>query len=280
MGEFSTNTALLFSVVIMFLTVYFSYRGFKDKVFFEKYLFRVDNILVSKDYKRLLTSGLLHGNWFHLIFNMYAFFSFSEALESQMGSGQYLMIYFFSLVGGSLFALYIHRNHGDYSAIGASGAICGLIFASVALFPGISIGLILIPAQIPGWLFALIFVAISIYGIKSNAGNIGHDAHLGGALAGMLVAIAMNPEIIFYNYIPILCLLTPTIIFLYFILAMPEILLINTSFSSRNSYMSKDEEYNLKKFNKQKDIDRILDKINEKGLDSLTSREKELLDEF
>ncbi|MBO9698690.1 MAG: rhomboid family intramembrane serine protease [Sporocytophaga sp.] len=280
MGEFSTNTALLFSVVIMFLTVYFSYRGFKDKVFFEKYLFRVDNILASKDYKRLLTSGFLHANWFHLIFNLYAFFSFSEALESQMGSGQFLMIYFLSLLGGSLFALYIHRNHGNYSAIGASGAICGLIFASVALFPGISIGLILIPAQIPGWLFALIFVAISIYGIKSNAGNIGHDAHLGGALTGTLVAIAMNPEIIFYNYIPILCLLTPTIIFLYFILAMPEILLINNSFSSRNDYMSKDEEYNLRKFNKQKDIDRILDKINEKGLDSLTSKEKELLDEF
>lgn len=280
MGEFSTNTALLFSVVIMFLTVYFSYRGFKDQVFFEKYLFRVDNILVSKDYKRLLSSGFLHANWFHLIFNIYAFFTFSEALESQMGSVQFLLIYFLSLLGGSLFALYIHRNHGDYSAIGASGAICGLIFASVALFPGISIGLILIPAQIPGWLFALIFVAISIYGIKSNAGNIGHDAHLGGALAGMLVAIAMNPEIIFYNYIPILCLLAPTITFLYFILAMPEILLINTFSTSRKSYMSKDEEFNLRKFNKQKDIDRILDKINEKGLDSLTSKEKELLDEF
>lgn len=280
MGAFSTNTALLFSVVIMFLTVYFSYRGFKDKTFFEKYLFRVDNILIYKDYKRLFSSGFLHANWFHLIFNTYAFFSFSEALESQMGSGQFLMIYFLSLLGGNLFALYIHRNHGDYSAIGASGAICGIIFASVALFPGISIGLLFIPTQIPGWLFALIFVAISIYGIKSNAGNIGHDAHLGGALTGVLVAIAMNPEIIFDNYIPILCLLAPTITFLYFILAMPEILLINSSFSLGKSYMTKDEEYNHRKYNKQKDIDRILDKINEKGIDSLTSREKELLDEF
>ncbi|GAL84508.1 rhomboid family protein [Sporocytophaga myxococcoides] len=197
-----------------------------------------------------------------------------------MGSGQFLTIYFLSLLGGNLFALFIHRNHGDYSAIGASGAICGLIFASVAIFPGISIGLIFIPAQIPGWLFALSFVAISIYGIKSNAGNIGHDAHLGGALTGILVAIAMNPEIIFYNYIPILCLLAPTVTFLYFILAMPEILLINSSFTSGKTHMTKDEEYNLRKFNKQKDIDRILDKINEKGIDSLTTKEKELLDEF
>jgi membrane associated rhomboid family serine protease len=282
MGAFSTNSALLFSIVIMFFTIYCSYRGFKSRAFFEKYLFSVEAILLFKDYKRLISSGFLHANWIHLIFNIYAFFSFSEALESQLGSVQFLVIYFCSLLGGNLLTLYLHRSQGSYRAIGASGAICGLIFATVALFPGISIGLLFLPLQIPGWLFALLFVAISIYGMRSNAGGISHDAHLGGALTGMLTVICMNPGVLRENYIPILCLTAPVIVFLIFIIAMPQLLLIRDSAKPRHSYsyMTRDEEYNLQKYNKQKAIDRILDKINEKGLDSLTSQERELLDKF
>jgi len=86
-------------------------------------------------------------------------------------------------VGGNLLALVIHRKNPSYSSVGASGAINGVIFASIAVFPGMKIFFM------PGWVFGLIFILYSLYGIRSQKQNIGHESHLGGALAGMLVAI-------------------------------------------------------------------------------------------
>src|SRR5205085_7101779 len=112
-----------------------SYQGLRNYHYFDKYSFQVDEILLGKDYKRLVTSGFLHVSWTHLIFNMITFYCFSYGLEATLGATKFLMIYFGSLLGGNLLSLFIHRHHHDYSAVGASGAISGLVFASIALFP-------------------------------------------------------------------------------------------------------------------------------------------------
>ena len=169
-------------LIILIVNVIFSYKGFTNEQFFDGYKFEVDRILVNKDYKRLITSGFLHVNWTHLIFNMVSLIFFSGSVESYLGGVQFLIIYMASLIGGNLFTLLIHKNHGDYNAVGASGAVCGIIFASIALFPGMGVGIFFIPFSIPGWLYGVLYVLYSIYGIKSTKGNIGHEAHLGGAL--------------------------------------------------------------------------------------------------
>lgn len=135
----------ILTLVLLIANGLITYKGLNDIIFIDKYVFNVDQILVNKDYKRLITSGFLHADWMHFAFNMITLYLFSQSLEAYVGIPVFLILYFGSLIGGNLFALYIHRNHPDYTAIGASGAVSGLVFASIGLFPGMEIGFILLP---------------------------------------------------------------------------------------------------------------------------------------
>ena len=271
----------IISLLLLILNVIISIRGFNNPAFFDRYKFEVERILVYKEYIRLISSGFLHVNWFHLIFNTIALAAFSGMVESYLGSVQFLLVYFASLIGGDLLALFIHRNNGDYTAVGASGAISGIIFASIALFPGMNVGLFFLPISMPGWLFGLIFVLVSIYGIKSKRDNIGHEAHLGGALVGMLVGILFDPSALVNNWLTITIILVPTLIFIYLILTRPHILLIdNYFFKQHPKYYNIDHKYNADRVSKQQEVDRILEKINKTGIGSLSKKEKETLKEY
>ena len=268
----------LFLIIANFI---FSYKGFKDLSFFDNYKFEVDKIFINKEYKRLITSGFLHVNWPHLIFNMFSLFAFSYFLESQIGGLNFLMIYFGSLIGGDLLALFVHKHHGDYSAVGASGAVCGVIFASIALFPDLGIGIFGLPFSIPSWIYGIIYVLYSIYAIKSKNDNVGHEAHLGGALIGMILATLIQPTALIQNYLIILLITIPTIIFIYLILTKPHILLIdNYYFKSHIKYENIDHQYNEERAKRQKEIDVLLDKISKKGIESLSKQEKQKLNEY
>ena len=274
-----TNSGTI-TLIIIIANVIFSSIGFKNETFFEGYKFEVDKILINKDYKRLITSGFLHVSWKHLIFNMLSLYFFSSIIENDLGGFKFLIIYFASLIGGDLLSLFVHRNHGDYNSVGASGAVCGVIFACIALYPGIDIGFFILPIGIPGWLYGLVYVGYSIYGIKSKKDNVGHEAHLGGALIGMLVALLLVPTAIVENYFTILIIAVPTIAFIYLIATRPHILMVDNLFFKKNNNYTLDQKYNADRTNKQKEIDRILDKISSKGMDSLNNKEKEMLKEF
>lgn len=138
-----------------------------------------------------------------------------------------------------------------------------------------------LPLSIPAWLFGIAFVGYSIYGIKSKRDNIGHEAHLGGALVGMLIALLMEPSAIMGNYITILLILVPSIVFMYLIVTRPGSLLIDNFFyNAHQDFYSVDHKYNTDKFRKQSEIDRILDKINTRGIGSLTRKERSILEEY
>ena len=203
----------------------FSYKGFTDSIFFDKYLFQVNKVLYEKQYYRLLTSGFLHADWSHLLFNMLSFYSFANNLEDLLGPAKFLIIYFASLLGGDMLALIIHKKQGNYRAVGASGAVCGVIFAAIALFPGIEVGFLFIPVPIPGWIFGIGYALYTIYGIRSNTGNIGHEAHLGGALIGLTTAIIVEPRALEVNLVPILLIAAPSVLFILILVIKPEILL-------------------------------------------------------
>ncbi len=268
------------SILIIAANIIFSYKGFTSQSFFDRYSFEVDRILIDRDYKRLITSGFLHVSWHHLIFNMISLLLFSAMLEGYLGPLGFAVTYFISLAGGNLMALFIHRSHGDYSAVGASGAISGVIFASIALFPGLHVGLILLPIHIPGWLFGVVYVLYSIYGIRSRRDNIGHEAHLGGALAGILTALAFYPSAIVNNLFTIAVILIPMTVFTWVIVKQPQFLLID-NFWFKNQYnYTVDDRYNLQKKNTQQEVDRILDKISKRGLNSLSRKEREVLEEY
>jgi membrane associated rhomboid family serine protease len=259
--------------------VILSYLAFRDKNLFNQLKFHVKSVRFHHQYYRIITSAFLHASWMHLLFNMISLILFSNLVIVSAGIFAYLLIYFISLTGGDLLSLFIHRNHPDYSSIGASGAVNGIIFASIAINPGLKLSLILFPVFIPAWLFGLLFVLISIYGIKSTRDEIGHDAHLGGAVTGILVAVLLIPEIVIYNYLTVLIIVLPALFFIYLIISRPHLLIINFNFNkSYKNYFSIDEKYNIEKTEQQNELDRILDKINKTGIKSLTEKEKSFLD--
>jgi membrane associated rhomboid family serine protease len=270
----------IISLILIVITSIISYKGFHDRAFFARYEFEVEKVLLYKDYKRLVTSGFLHVGWMHLVFNMLSLYFFSGVVELGLGPINFLLIYFASLVGGELLSLFIHRRHGDYTSVGASGAVCGVLFASVALYPSMGISMFLLPISIPAWVYALAFVLFSIYGIRSRKNNIGYDAHLGGALVGMVLALLMRPSAFVENYPIILLILVPTAGFIYIIVTRPHLLLIDNLFFRQHRDVTIDQRYNMERADQQQEVDRILDKISKKGMKSLTAKEKETLKSY
>src|SRR5215831_19608115 len=183
------------TMLLMLITGITSYFGFRSYAVEEKYIFNPERILAGKEYYRLVTSALLHADWRHLILNLITLYCFGGPIETFLGKWQFLLIYFGAVIGGDLLSLYIHRSH-EYRAYGASGGVCGLVFAYILMFPGSGISFF-IPIAIPGWLYAIGFMLISFFGMKGSLrGNIGHDAHLGGAIVGFLIAAGSHPEFV------------------------------------------------------------------------------------
>jgi membrane associated rhomboid family serine protease len=206
------NPVVLLLIVVTCLV---SYKGFTDYGFFEKFKFQVTRIRNGEKI-RMLSSGFLHADWLHLIFNMYALYLFGDIVAKSLGNGKFLIIYFGSLIVGSLYSFYYHRNEPYYSAIGASGAVSGVVYSCILLYPNMKLGLILIPVEIPGYIFGVAYLLYSIYGMKNKLGNIGHSAHLGGAIGGFLLTLVIFPQIFVTNLTMVIVLSIPIFILVFF----------------------------------------------------------------
>jgi membrane associated rhomboid family serine protease len=275
------NELGIIGLAILAVTFLVSYKGFKDSFYFDQHLFRVGDILHGKEYQRLISSGFLHAGWTHLLLNAATFYCFSGSIEEYLGFKNFLIIYFLSLVGGNVLSLFLHRHDSGYTAVGASGAIAGLVFATIALYPGVQISLSVLPSyHVPGWLFGLLYVIVSAYGISVKRDNIGHDAHLGGGLVGLVTAVTLHPELLRTNYLAIGAILLPTCAFLYLLLKEPVPVSSGTLFSSRPLYQSVDDRYTSERKKREEELDELLDKISHKGFEGLSTREKKELEKL
>lgn len=184
----------LVTIVIIAANVMMSFKGFGDRGFFEKYKFNVGSIKAGEQI-RMLSSGFLHADVTHLLFNMFTLYFFAGSVVSVLGSFKFIVIYFASLIFGNLLSLYFHKDEPWYSAIGASGAVTGILYAAILLQPDMSLYMFFIPIPIPGYVFGIGYLLYSIYGMKNKVGNIGHDAHFGGAIGGYVVTLIMMPRL-------------------------------------------------------------------------------------
>lgn len=207
----------IFTGGIIIATGLISLYGFRNRTSYEGSIFSVQAILVNRQYYRLITSQFFHIDWAHLIFNMFSFYSFARHVELIYGIPITALIYFGSAIGGDLLALALNRKNLHYRAVGASGAVCGMIFASIFLLPGGSVIVFPIPVPIPSWLFAILFILATIYGIGRQQSDIGHEAHLGGALSGVIGSILITPDILYKDYLLLIAVVMPVIIFLIII---------------------------------------------------------------
>lgn len=187
-----------------------SYKAFQDISFFRKYEFHIASIRAGEQI-RMFSSAFLHADWAHLFFNMFTLYMFAPVVLGDMGNIPFLLIYVGSLICGSLLTLYFHQNDYSYRAVGASGAVTGIIFSSILIEDRL-----MIFGFLPGSLYGFIYLLSSIYGMKSKSDNIGHTAHFGGAIGGYVITLSQRPILFTENTYMVILLAVP-IVLLFFL---------------------------------------------------------------
>ena len=198
------------AILIIGLNIFFSYRGFSDRIFFNKYKFSPSSIKRGEKI-RYISSGFLHVDTTHLIVNMFTLYFFVDAVIFRVGEINFIIIYFTSLVFGNWLTYRFNSNNINYSAVGASGAVMGIVYSAILLNPDMTLFFFVLP--MPGYLFGLGYLFYSIYSMKKVNDNIGHEAHLGGAIAGFFSTIFISPAVVFTNLFTVLILLIPIVYF-------------------------------------------------------------------
>ena len=159
------------------------------------------------------SSGFLHVDFSHLALNLFTLYVFSDVVLGRIGSFYFLLIYFSSLFFGNYFALKFHKNEPYYSAVGASGAVTGIVYSSILLYPQMKLALIFFPIPFPAYIFGIGYLLYSIYGMQKSLGNTGHTAHFGGAISGLLITILINPMILIDETWIVVLLISPILIY-------------------------------------------------------------------
>jgi len=159
----------------------------------ERNLFRPFWFLPRRQYWTAITSGFVHADLGHLLFNSLTYWFFAFPLERMIGSARFAALYFIGLLASDTGTYFKHRRDPDYACLGASGAILAVLFASIVYIPHQSIMIMPIPLPIPAPLFAIGYLAYSFYAARAQRGRINHDAHFYGALAGLAFVALTDP---------------------------------------------------------------------------------------
>ena len=156
-----------------------------------------------KEWYRLFSYGLVHAGWGHLFFNMLTLYFFGSVVEQYFGAAfgegtgviLYVVLYVSALAVSSLWDLFKQKDNPGYNAVGASGAVSAILFASILFEPKMGIYIYLIPIPVPGYIFAPLYLLYCWYMARRNMDNIGHSAHFWGAVYGLVFPLACRPDI-------------------------------------------------------------------------------------
>jgi len=195
---------------IIVANVLISWKGFEDYSFMRKYEFHVGSIR-SGEQIRMLSSGFLHADIMHLLFNMLTLWFFAPVVLGWLGNFSFALVYFGSLIFGSLLTMVFHKNDYSYRAVGASGAVTGVLYSAILLQPDMMLGIFFV-IPIPAYLFGILYLLYSIYGMRAKNDNIGHTAHFGGAVGGYLITLIKEPLLLTDHTLMVILLAIPIVI--------------------------------------------------------------------
>ena len=182
------------AMVILAVTIATSLLGmYRMPRIIDRCLFRPYFFLRRKQYDTIYLSGFVHADLGHLLFNMVTFYFFAFPMERHVGTSQFLILYFVGLVVSHSCTYFKHKDNAEYASLGASGAISAVLFAYIVYFPTTTLIIFPIPIPIPAFLFAIGYVGYSYWASMQNSGRVNHDAHLCGAISGLIFVAATDP---------------------------------------------------------------------------------------
>ena len=188
----------MITYIIIGITVLVSFLAFGNEKLMSSFMFNPYVIDRRNQYYRFITAGFIHADMMHLFFNMYALYLFGGIVESTLiqlfqmnGYWLYVVLYFSALVMSSMFSFYKHKENPNYNALGASGAVSAVLFASIIIYPTQSLMIFPIPFFIPSYILGPLYLAYTYYMSKKGTDNIGHDAHFFGALWGIIFIVVL-----------------------------------------------------------------------------------------
>jgi membrane associated rhomboid family serine protease len=195
------------SLIIVAITVIVSLLAFNNRELFRRLAFNAYDIKHFKNTYRFLSYALIHADWMHLLVNMWVLYSFGRIVEEYYGMYfglkgilYYILLYVGGIALSTLPSYGKHKDDYSYTAVGASGAVSAVVFASIIFAPLSKIYLFPIPIGIPSILFGVLYLIYSAYMGKKNLDNIGHDAHFWGAVFGFVFTIVLKPALIINLY--------------------------------------------------------------------------------
>jgi membrane associated rhomboid family serine protease len=236
-----------FVLLLIIVTGITTYRGLSNEAIQRKYMFDARAVRVRKQRYRVLTAGFLHAHWPHFALNMWSLYSFGSALTEKIGAFGFLFTYIGSIIGGSLLSLSLNRK-GDSLSVGASGGVCGVVFAAIFLIPGSFVMLPFIPIPISALWFAIGFLIISFVGFATKFDQIAHDAHAGGAFVGLLISILLRPQSLMTNGTQYIIVIAVFGLLLYVIHRYPHVLNLKSHFSEGTGRAGTPVRFDVKYF--------------------------------
>lgn len=271
------------TTALVLVTALATFISFQRRELWERWMFKTFYILRLKQYERCVTSGFIHLDWMHFLFNAFSLWSFGSVIEMDYGPLALLAIHGASIIGGSLLSLFVHRHNDDYRALGASGGVCGVIYAYIFLIPGGEVQMFFLPVGIPAYAYAILYLLYTFFALRNRIGNIGHDAHLGGAIMGLITATAIYPQMVLAQPALFAAVMGLSIILLVVLIYDPLQLLKfgrNRKIEYDGSERERRYQSNRDRNEKLAEIDRLLDRVSEKGIHSLSPSERARLDEL
>ena len=193
----------MITLILISITCLVSILCFTGRLDANKLLFHAYSVWHRKEWYRMLTYGLVHGGWGHLFFNMLTLFFFGRVVEQYFAVAfgdvlvivLYIVLYVSAIAVSTVWDLFKHKDDWNYSAVGASGAVSAILFASILFEPKMGIYIYLIPIPVPGYIFAPLYLLYCWYMAKRNMDNIGHTAHFWGAVYGLAFPLICRPDI-------------------------------------------------------------------------------------
>ena len=187
--------------ILIGVIVLFSAAAFKQPSLMGRFQFNAYQIVKRKEYVRLVSHGFLHGSWSHLLVNMFVLYSFGGVVIGELedafphrGIVMFLLLFFSALIFSSLYSLFKERDNPYYDAIGASGAVSAVVFASIFFAP-YNMLYLYFAIPIPGVVFGIVYLIYSKMMSQKNVDNVGHDAHFWGAVYGFIFPIIYKPSL-------------------------------------------------------------------------------------